>query len=722
MKNISRIFSFMAAFFLILGTSCTKVEDAPWKSVEFKVTSNLVDNKGEIPTEGGTVTFTVETNGNWTYAVSEPEASWLTATVEENTLALLFDANNTDKNRNLSVSIVSSTDPTYSESFTIVQIPSVAPKATKADLLDVVFHADGTAEDVSPLKNQVIYYPGDNATWYYNDTYKRIVPTFFHTPGKNSLSTGYYRVDYYENETFKTALENGHSLEFVMRMNKLDGNNEHKLFAAHQGGGTGFLMSTDDRNGKPANITFLPNVPAEDGGSSTWIWCHSDVEPEIGRYYHVIGIWDKLNGEARIYVDGELKGVTAAKGYLRHASDGSRWFAIGCDSANGNGGNGGNGDVVLARAYSSILTDDDIKLLYEDVKNVAQTPQEFDIANVSFLGDTEVAAGYKYTIYGTGFQSGDAIRFTSTEDYTVTMDIPATVTQGASTQAVSVDVPSIPAGRYNFFMTVVRNGCQYPLGLVHFTMVSNPSETLGPKVIAHRGHHSDGSTATENSVAALQSAQALGVYGVEFDVWATSDGKVVINHNATVTGSDLKIEDSTYDQLKDLTLANGEKLPTFEQYLEEAKKFPKVRLICELKSHSTAEKNQKAVEAIVAAVKAAGLDSQVDYIAFDYQNCKDFAAAFPNASVQYLSSSADAPAPSKLAADKITGLDYSYTVLAANPSWVQEAHDLGLTANVWTVNSTAQITSSIKMGVDFITTDNPKTLMETLKANPFISK
>ena len=38
------------------------------------------------------------------------------------------------------------------------------PEAPKADLLDVVFHADGTAEDVSPLKNEVLSYPGTALT------------------------------------------------------------------------------------------------------------------------------------------------------------------------------------------------------------------------------------------------------------------------------------------------------------------------------------------------------------------------------------------------------------------------------------------------------------------------------------------------------------------------------------------------------------------------------
>lgn len=124
-------------------------------------------------------------------------------------------------------------------------------------------------------------------------------------------------------------------------------------------------------------------------------------------------------------------------------------------------------------------------------------------------------------------------------------------------------------------MTLVRGSSQYPLGIVEFTVSDNP-RIATPKIIAHRGQHQDGvQDATENSIAALANAQKLGIYGAEFDVWITTDDVLVINHNATVAGSDLKIEESAYAQIKDLTLANGEVLPTFDAYLEQAPRTPR---------------------------------------------------------------------------------------------------------------------------------------------------
>ena len=78
----------------------------------------------------------------------------------------------------------------------------------------------------------------------------------------------------------------------------------------------------------------------------------------------------------------------------------------------------------------------------------------------------------------------------------------------------------------------MRGQNQYPLGITQLTYSNNPARVAKPRVIAHRGYHKDG--AAQNSVAALAKAQELGIYGSEFDVWITADGKVVICHDETV--------------------------------------------------------------------------------------------------------------------------------------------------------------------------------------------
>jgi len=229
------------------------------------------------------------------------------------------------------------------------------------------------------------------------------------------------------------------------------------------------------------------------------------------------------------------------------------------------------------------------------------------------------------------------------------------------------------------------------------------------KVIAHRGYWTCEGSA-QNSIAALKKAQELGVYGSEFDVWMTSDGVLVVNHDADIEG--MRIEDTPYERLKDIRLINGEKLPLLEDYLRQGKKHKKTKLILELKPHSSKEKEDRAVAAIVKMVKKVGVKKQTEYISFSLNICKEFVRLLPKAEVAYLNGDL---APQELKALKITGIDYNLAVLRRNMHWIEEAKKLKMTVNVWTVNEEADMKEMIAAGVDFITTDYPTICKELLK-------
>jgi predicted alpha-1,2-mannosidase len=226
-----------------------------------------------------------------------------------------------------------------------------------------------------------------------------------------------------------------------------------------------------------------------------------------------------------------------------------------------------------------------------------------------------------------------------------------------------------------------------------------------PKVIAHRGYW-DVAGSAQNSIASLTKTQELGVYGSEFDVWLTIDGRLVINHddNLIINGSSLRIDASTYDQIKDFTLSNGEKLPTLEDYLSQGKKDPNTKLILEIKTHNTTAKNNAVVAAVVVMVNDSNMTNQVEYIAFDMGVCKELVKLQPNAKVAYLNGGLSPQALHDLG---LSGLDYTITEFRNHPSWIVDAHNLGMTTNVWTINSEAEMLEMKNAGVDYITTDKP---------------
>ncbi|MCL8000944.1 hypothetical protein M8994_22390, partial [Brucella sp. 21LCYQ03] len=99
------------------------------------------------------------------------------------------------------------------------------------------------------------------------------------------------------------------------------------------------------------------------------------------------------------------------------------------------------------------------------------------------------------------------------------------------------------------------------------------------KVIAHRGAWKKNEL-PQNSIASLQHAAELQVWGSEFDVHLTKDGQLVVNHDADFYGMD--IAEATHADLRKKTHPNGEHIPTLEEYLRFGLKQQGLKLILEL--------------------------------------------------------------------------------------------------------------------------------------------
>lgn len=229
------------------------------------------------------------------------------------------------------------------------------------------------------------------------------------------------------------------------------------------------------------------------------------------------------------------------------------------------------------------------------------------------------------------------------------------------------------------------------------------------KVIAHRGYWKTENSA-QNSIIALYKANQVGLYGSEFDVLITSDGIPVVNHDDIVDGKD--IQETSYNELREIKIKNGEILPTLDQYLVHAKACKGTKLILEIKPHKTKEKEYLAVQKILDLVDKYQLIDEVEYISFSMNICKEIKKKQPNAIVAYLNGDI---APSEIKEIGLTGIDYNYKVLLKNPDWIKQAKDSGLSINSWTVNKPEVMQELIDYEIDYITTDEPLVLKGLLE-------
>ncbi len=334
-------------------------------------------------------------------------------------------------------------------------------------------------------------------------------------------------------------------------------------------------------------------------------------------------------------------------------------------------------------------------------------PNDIELSAVSLLSKV-VQIESEYTIIGKGFQTGDKIKMTPVSGSGKEYLLDGTV----ASNSIDITIPNnFESGKYRFI--VMRGNKQLDIGFATLTIGSKP---LGEaQVIAHRGHWKPTGSA-QNSVAALIKAQELDIYGSEFDVWITTDDVVVLNHDPTIGG--VRIETSTFNDLKNITLSNGEKIPTLNDYFVQAKKDQTTKLILEIKTHSSSQgginNNDRVAKAVVDMVKEANMIDQVEYIAFSLDVCKEILRLQPNAIVAYLGGNFS---PKTLFDFGIKGIDYNISVIRNNKSWITESHDLGMTVNVWTVNSKNDLQEMIDLGVDFITTDEPVLAKQLVEKN-----
>ena len=556
-----------------------------------------------------------------------------------------------------------------------------------ADILDVLFKTDGTVEDISPMKNAITTNSSGALSTYYSNTYKRFVAKFGNTWA--GATSGFYRIDYANNEAFKNALKDGHTLEAVVMADFEPpiSNGEAKFFSSHEAGGTGLMVCKTDRglNGKN-ELSFLPHV----GGD--WKFAASGIVPQPQIYYHIVGTWNKEEGKARIYINGELKNTTEATGEFKFPKDNSNWFAIGCD-AGPTAQLGWSGDVVLARIYDDPLTQQEVDILWNEIKQLQEDAQPDMISDIEYYSGLAVIPGQTFSIQGKGFQTGDRLRFSSITDATNDMMLEGTPTE----TGFEINIPeNLKSDKYR--MLLIRNENIQDLGLIKIEIVETFPEA--PGIVAHRGYW-DTEGAAQNSVASFTNAQQLGLYGSETDVWLTTDGYLVLNHDAKING--ISIQDATYSQIKDCTLSNNEKIPQLKDILTLLKNGT-TKLFIEVKAHSTTEKNMAVTKAIIDEVKAENVQDMVEYITFNLDICRELVKLDPTAKVAYLGGGM---APKDAYGLGIRGIHYHQKEYRDNPQWIKEARNLGMTVNVQGTNTVEDMAEMINLGVNLISTDKP---------------
>ena len=230
-----------------------------------------------------------------------------------------------------------------------------------AELLDVKFNADGTAEDLSAMKMPIKTFAGPTLTMIENETFGYIAKFDPETVNQNKITSGFYTVDFTQNISFQNAIADGFSMELYVTAKDYGEKSAPIPMGCHGGGGVAFIWHDDNNswsfepyigNYSACNMPPLGEVPEE-----TW--------------YHVVGVWDGTgNADAiKLYVDGKVEAQRAPASGNSFQFPGNKWFVIGGDAGAANEADRAyKGQIAITRIYDRALTAEEVKALYNTLK------------------------------------------------------------------------------------------------------------------------------------------------------------------------------------------------------------------------------------------------------------------------------------------------------------------------------------------------------------------
>lgn len=232
-------------------------------------------------------------------------------------------------------------------------------------------------------------------------------------------------------------------------------------------------------------------------------------------------------------------------------------------------------------------------------------------------------------------------------------------------------------------------------------------------VVAHRGAWKEAGL-PQNSLASWREAVRLGCHGSECDVHITADDSLVVFHNLTHHG--LTIKDSKYADLIKYPLKNGEKIPTFREYLTEVMKQNRTKLIVDVKTMISDEYSIRLGREIVRVINEMGAMEWCEFLGSNIKALQDIQKT-TGRRVAYLGKwREELPEmyPDKIKENGFEAVDYQHIFYYAHPEWIKTFKKRGIHLNAWTVNKEEDMDWFLKRKFDYITTDYPGLLLKKL--------
>lgn len=225
----------------------------------------------------------------------------------------------------------------------------------------------------------------------------------------------------------------------------------------------------------------------------------------------------------------------------------------------------------------------------------------------------------------------------------------------------------------------------------------------GVQVIAHRGASGH---AQENSLNAFKLAAEMGADWVEMDVRKSSDGMLIVHHDANLADRRI-IADTPRSELPS-------EIPSFAEALEACEGTGVVVEIKNFPNEPGYDTEHMISIAVAGTLRAYRDTKDILVISFNLDSVNHIRALDPEIATGFL------VFDPVLASQSVQmARDNDHSVISFHSSNISEAlvgraHDAGLLVHVWTVNEAEQMRHFVEVGVDGIVSDYPDIARKTI--------
>ena len=226
------------------------------------------------------------------------------------------------------------------------------------------------------------------------------------------------------------------------------------------------------------------------------------------------------------------------------------------------------------------------------------------------------------------------------------------------------------------------------------------------------GHRGAMGLEPENTLRSFRRAVEEGANAVELDLRLTSDGHLVILHDADVartTNGKGEVAQLTLAEVRALDAGEGEVIPTFDEVLDAVD----VPVQAEIKSAD-------AARAALDTIRERSLFDRITVTSFSADILEAALEYVPEANAGLISSGAPRDSIDRADAMGITLLCLGLAELDAE--FVELCHGRGLDVIGWPANDSDQLLHALRVGLDGVTSDFPGLLRESSERIPEVGQ